>query len=301
MKRLIFGLVLCILFSIVYFNRDNITYFIVEQKSKNFDESSANVYTTNYKFNYVSSYNKIKLHNNEELTSSIYSFLNNGNTIEQKYCAKEYENCLDDLKKIANNQEELSLLNNFVHPFNSFNEITFEHDNYINISLTKKNIYSDTEINLINQKIDVIMESILTKDMTITDKIKSFHDYIINNTKYDTLKSKDINDPTYKSNTAYGVLFEGYGICSGYADVTSIFLYKLGIPNYKISNDNHIWNLVKIDKNWLHLDLTWDDPIINGGEEETLKHDYFLIDTTTLESYKDGSHHFNKDIFKEAN
>ena len=33
----------------------------------------------------------------------------------------------------------------------------------------------------------------------------------------------------YESNTAYGVLFEGYGICSGYADVMGIFLNRYNI------------------------------------------------------------------------
>ena len=61
------------------------------------------------------------------------------------------------------------------------------------------------------------------------EKIKKIHDYIIDSTKYDTLKTDNIHDETYKSNTAYGVLIQGYGICSGYSDTISIFLNELGI------------------------------------------------------------------------
>ena len=102
---------------------------------------------------------------------------------------------------------------------------------------------------------------------------------------------------TYKSNTAIGVLLEGYGICSGYSDAMGIFLDKLGIDNYKISNDTHIWNLVKVNNKWLHIDLTWDDPIY----EQNLNRDtYFLITTAELEKLNDNTHSFNKTVFKEA-
>ena len=131
---------------------------------------------------------------------------------------------------------------------------------------------------------------------TIT-KIKKIHDYIIDNTEYDINKSKDINNSTYKSNTAYGVLLQGYGICSGYSDAMAIFLHKLNITNYKISNNTHIWNLVYINGVWRHLDLTWDDPIseLNINQET-----YFLISTKELKKLNDKTHDFNIYIFSEA-
>ena len=114
---------------------------------------------------------------------------------------------------------------------------------------------------------------------------------------YDTLKTDNIHDETYKSNTAYGVLIQGYGICSGYADTISIFLNKLGIENYKISNDTHIWNLVYINGVWTHLDSTWDDPI----SDRNLNRDtYFLISYDELLNLNDDTHDFNKNIYSEA-
>ena len=133
--------------------------------------------------------------------------------------------------------------------------------------------------------------------MTNSEKIKQIHDYIINNTKYDTLKTENINDSTYESNTAYGVLVQGYGICSGYADTMAIFLNKLGITNYKISNDSHIWNLVYINGVWTHLDTTWDDPISEFNENRDT---YFLISYDDLSKLNDKTHAFDKKIYKEA-
>ena len=108
---------------------------------------------------------------------------------------------------------------------------------------------------------------------------------------------RDPNDGGDQSPEEYGVLIEGYGTCNGYADAMAIFLDKLNVINYKISNEEHIWNLVYLDGKWYHLDLTWDDPIsdINVNRDT-----YFLITTNTLEKINDGTHKFDKSIYIEA-
>jgi transglutaminase/protease-like cytokinesis protein 3 len=74
----------------------------------------------------------------------------------------------------------------------------------------------------------------------------------------------------------------------------------MGISNYKVSNDKHVWNSVYIDGKWLHLDLTWDDPINSNGRN-SLIYNYFLISTEKLieqDKYKDTSAHvFNQEIY----
>ena len=77
----------------------------------------------------------------------------------------------------------------------------------------------------------------------------------------------------------------------------AIFLDKLGIINYKISNKDHIWNLAFVDGKWLHIDLTWDDPV---SETNINRDNYFLITTNQLKALNDDSHDFNKHIFQEA-
>ena len=78
-------------------------------------------------------------------------------------------------------------------------------------------------------------------------------------------------------------------------------LTKFNIPNYKISSDNHVWNAVYLNGTWLHLDVTWDDPTTNTGEDMLL-HDYFLIDDSSLFTYDDVNlreHTYNYDVFLE--
>ena len=255
-----------------------------------------NEYYLDRDFEFVQNYDD-EVHNYTELLNYIYHVVNTGSKEGTGYCVREYKNCAKDLEEIGNNKELLSTINNFVHPYNSFSSIIFTYNNKGEFDIKVNKIYSEENIVKINEVVDRVIKENIVDTMTTTQKLKIIHDYIIDNTKYDTLKSKNINDMTYKSNTAIGVLLEGYGICSGYSDAMGIFLDKLGIDNYKISNDTHIWNLVKVNNKWLHIDLTWDDPIY----EQNLNRDtYFLITTAELEKLNDNTHSFNKTVFKEA-
>ncbi len=255
-----------------------------------------NEYYLDRDFEFVQNYDD-EVHNYTELLNYIYHVVNTGSKEGTGYCVREYKNCAKDLEEIGNNKELLSTINNFVHPYNSFSSIIFTYNTKGDFDIKVNKIYSEENIVKINEVVDRVIKENITDSMTTSQKLKIIHDYIIDNTKYDTLKSKNINDMTYKSNTAIGVLLEGYGICSGYSDAMSIFLDKLGIDNYKISNDTHIWNLVKVNNKWLHIDLTWDDPVY----EQNLNRDtYFLITTAELEKLNDDTHSFNKTVFKEA-
>ena len=79
----------------------------------------------------------------------------------------------------------------------------------------------------------------------------------------------------------------------------ALFLDKIGLPNFKIASENHIWNVVYIDGQWKHLDLTWDDPVVDTGEN-ILTYNYFLISTDDLKKKNEAQHQFDKSIFQEA-
>lgn len=257
----------------------------------------ANDYYLENNFKYVQNWTD-DVSNKKELINYIYHVINTGSDYADGECTKEYTNCIADLNSIANDEKTLSIINNFVHPYNSFKTISFTYNKNGKFSLIIEHIYNKEEITAINYIVENKINDIIKENMTTEEKIKKVHDYIIDSTKYDTLKSDNIHDDTYKSNTAYGVLVQGYGICSGYSDTMSIFLNKLNIDNYKISNDTHIWNLVYINGIWVHLDTTWDDPI----SDKNLNRDtYFLINSKELEDLKDDTHSFNKNIFSEAN
>lgn len=257
----------------------------------------ANDYYLEGNFNYIQNYTD-DVSNKKELINYIYYVINTGSEYADGECTKEYTNCIADLNNLAKDEKTLSIINNFVHPYNSFKTISFTYNESGKFSLIIEHIYNDEEIAAINYIVENKINDIIKENMTTEEKIKKVHDYIIDSTKYDTLKTDNISDDTYKSNTAYGVLIQGYGICSGYSDTMAIFLNALDIENYKISNDTHIWNLIYINGKWVHLDSTWDDPI----SDKNLNRDtYFLITSEELKKLNDDTHDFNRNIYTEAN
>ena len=240
-------------------------------------------------YEYVSSTDNFVPENKQDIMDIIYTILNSGWKEFTFYCPTEYETCVDDVTSITNN----------VHPFNSFKTIETNYTTSGEISLIIHKLYSDEEIKEINDKVKKVIDENIKDNMSEEDRIKTIHDYIINNTKYDDEKISGVTKE--KSNNAYGALIDGYAICSGYTDAMAIFLDELEIRNIKVSSTNHIWNLVYVNGSWKNLDLTFDDPITDTGED-VLNYDYFLVDTNVLsEKDKTGQHNYDKDVFVEAN
>ena len=291
------GFLIVLILSICAFFKSDIEYMVV---TKNIDRLYGTTVENDYfiedNFDYVDNATDAILTSKNDVINTIYFLINSGTTYSERYCSKDYKNCFNDINELSSDVELLTNLNNYVHPYNSFDNISFSFNNEV-VQIKIEHIYSDDDINTLNKIVDEFINNNITNSMGTKEKIRIIHDYIINNADYDILKTKNKDDNTYRSSTAYGVLVQGYGICSGYSDAMAIFLDKLNIINYKISNDQHIWNLVYLDGEWLHLDLTWDDPI---SDSNITRDNYFLISTKNLETLDDGVHYYNKSIFTEA-
>ncbi len=269
--------------------------FKVERKS---DIIENNKYANNNSYAFVKITNNFTPQSKEDILNIYYTIINSGMTDFTFYCSKEYQDCINDVDYISNNQVLLSNINNFVPIYNSFSNIETEFDNLGKITIHITHSYQADDINTLNEKVEEIIKELNLDELNTEDKIKVIHDYIINNTKYDVGRS-DNKITTYHSDTAYGALIEHYAICGGYADSMKLFLDYLNIPNYKISSENHIWNLVYVNNKWYHLDLTWDDPVTSNGDD-VLEYDYFLITTDELKNMETDQHTFDTNIYIEA-
>ncbi len=127
----------------------------------------------------------------------------------------------------------------------------------------------------VDNKIDDIMTVVDTLDSDY-EKEKYIHDYIIENTQYDISTLNNLGD------TVYSVLVSGESICEGYSRAVQTLLDEAGIDNYLVTGDSesngevipHMWNVVNIDGDNYHLDVTWDDL---NDEFETV---YFYFNVT---------------------
>ena len=264
----------------------------------------ANQYEKNNQWEFVKETDNFKPESKQDILNIFYTALNRGWDELTFYCPDSYKDCLDDVNEITSNQNTLSYVNNFVSIYNSYNKIRVNMNNFGRVNIEIQHIYQSSDIAELQAKVDEIYNEIMQDDMTDSDKVKAAHDYIINRTVYDEERSNEIksgvgSDSIHTSNTAYGPLFIGKAICGGYTDAMALFLDKIGLPNFKIASENHIWNVVYIDGQWKHLDLTWDDPVVDTGEN-ILTHNYFLISTDDLKKKNEAQHQFDKSIFQEA-
>ncbi len=131
----------------------------------------------------------------------------------------------------------------------------------------------------LNQKVDEVVAEV--EGMTTAEQAKAVHDYLIANCSYDL---------TYTKRTAYDALIEGTGVCEAYSAAYKLIMTKLDIPCEIVESDamNHAWNTIEIDGEWLHVDVTWDDPIVNESTENiTPYYDYFMVSDAELADHYD--------------
>ena len=67
--------------------------------------------------------------------------------------------------------------------------------------------------------------------------------------------SGDLSDETTTS--PYGILVNGQGICGGFSILMEYALNRLGVPVQYVCNEPHAWNIVNLDGQWYHTDVTW--------------------------------------------
>lgn len=315
MKKLIIPIICIILIAItvVFLNPLTDTFAEIVSSEPELIIKENNNYTKNIDYLYVQRTDDYIPYSYQDLLNIYYSVINNGWDQFTFYCPEEYTKCLNDVSQISSDELILTHLNNYVHPFNSFTNVKTSINENGEINLTIEYLYTDAEITAINTKADEILATILTNEMNDYEKIKTIHDYIVNNVKYDIERNEE-NDSKYNSYTAYGPLFEGYATCNGYTDLMAIFLTKSGFNNFKVattpdeisySTTGHIWNAVYLNDEWLHIDLTWDDPVSSDGKDY-LFHTYFLVSTEAMKEADQGEtvieeHNFNPLFYLEFN
>lgn len=86
------------------------------------------------------------------------------------------------------------------------------------------------------------------------ERVKFFHDWIIDNTKYVLHGEKYISELD-------GPVIHGEALCEGYSRAFAYLCQSVGIPCVCIhghgNGGDHMWNMVQIEGNWYHIDVTW--------------------------------------------
>lgn len=122
------------------------------------------------------------------------------------------------------------------------------------------------------EKVRSVLARIVNDSMSEQQKIKAVHDFLVKNTKYDIKYYSRQNS----HDQLHNILFNKIGVCQGYSVAFYVFMNELNIPcTLMLGNAydedgcliGHAWNAVKLSGEWYFVDVTWDDPIINGSND----------------------------------
>ena len=117
-----------------------------------------------------------------------------------------------------------------------------------------------------SQKADKFVQSVITENMSDTDKVKAIHDYIILNCAYD-YNNYISGKVGFEARLAAGALCNRSAVCQGYAAAFNMLCRRVGVRSVVVtgtapaSTADHAWNMVLIDGQIYYVDVTHDDPV----------------------------------------
>lgn len=123
----------------------------------------------------------------------------------------------------------------------------------------------------INAEVNKLMSGV-DKNWSDTEKVLYTHEYLSNSITY----YNGIN--SYKGRNIYEAFVDNSAVCVGYALSFQYIMDLMDIPCICITSDTHIWNMVELDSNWYHVDVTWDDSY-------ELTDNFFMHDMLLMSEY----------------
>lgn len=104
------------------------------------------------------------------------------------------------------------------------------------------------------------------------------HDLLIKRCKYS--RNARLKKSGWRKFTIVGAFLDGEAVCEGFSKGMQILLSSVGIESMLITGhkkeEPHMWNLVKIDGKWYHVDVTWD------SSKEISRYNYFNLDDSSI-------------------
>ena len=98
--------------------------------------------------------------------------------------------------------------------------------------------------------------------MTEREQAEALYRYLTEHVKYDRRYYSDRASMPYHSQTAIGALRDQVAICGGYSHALDLLFEQVGIPCYTVigtsGGENHMWNIARLDGQWLWFDATAD-------------------------------------------
>ncbi len=238
---------------------------------------------------------RVKTSNDYSLTDTIvydlnqikstkgYAHINDGTSYEDLYklLKKEQYSNKESISIITKNSNSANFnsSNNAIGdvllkflPNNSYGIYTtfFSNENY-NYSIYNIYFLYDADLAKLNQSyqvIDDIYNSI--KHYEGVEFVKQANRAIALKLEYDT---------SLKKHSLYDAAVLNTAVCDGYAKIGyELLSRKFGRENnILVANTDHIWNMLRLNGNWYHIDFTFNDPVTKPFDKNYYSEEYLFL------------------------
>ena len=164
-----------------------------------------------------------------------------------------------------------------------------QNDQVVKLELSGRYTKTKEECEVLDLKIKEYVQNCftgITPVMSDYEKVKYIYNYIIEKTEYDMNAADNQN--------ICSVFLNGESVCMGYAKAMQYLLLEQdilctlvkGTANYR---QEHAWNLLLLDGQYYHLDVTWGDDsytVANAADSKVGMTNYSFFCVTTEEIMK---------------
>ncbi len=158
------------------------------------------------------------------------------------------------------------------------NSMSFSMSSTGIVAISPKYLVEDAQYESEYNAMTALMDEAVAEvndDWSDAEKALYIHEWMADEYDYD-YNEYATSDENYLRHTAYGLLKRDIGVCEGYAWLYTLLLNRVGVESTMVTsiNLNHAWNMLEINGDWYHVDVTWDD--VFAGHPGHLQHTSFL-------------------------
>lgn len=195
-----------------------------------------------------------------------------------------YQEYTEEIRYVFTSQEFNNVVQFIISDNPDYFYVNYDHiESYVSETHTKVKIayyISKEETERMKAELESVIAPIVEQVSLLQDDFDKelfIHDYLVENCTYS--EAEDPNN--YLNNTIYGALVQKKTLCDGYALAFKLLMNRSGLFCSTVSGfvkDElpHRWNIVYIDDQFYHVDVTWNDADMEHSKN-MIFHGYFNL------------------------
>lgn len=289
--RSILLLILIVVFAILAKN-GTIKNWIERHEYKAVEEYSKEIKESKYYYNKLNNeqkriYISIVKGVNEEKKDIDLGFFTNG--------LDEFKECVTKAMYayMADNAEVFYVASEYSLEFKDY-LISRKGIAHIKYTATGKELKDQKQV--LENKIKTILSEIIKDNMNDYEKELAIHDYLVSNIEYYShVSMSEIPD---EKHLAYSAIVKNSAVCDGIAKAFKILMNRENIDCIVTmgtsDKEPHAWNIVKLDNEYYHVDLTANGLKVDGKMLGLTTHLYFNLTDTEISKTSQQDTEFEK-------